>query len=353
MTTTAVLKMRLGFIAVLCLALAGCAETYSWHQKMTVVITTPDGERVGSSVGKAVWRDGTGPSEMGMGQAGFVGEAVVVPLPDNRYLFALLRNAATLAQYAVHDDAMRKKSFSERASSLQIVGQSGFLPKAHYPMLVTFDDINDPTSVKLIDPEDLDAVFGCPANQRNGQEYPWRQQGLSWRKWNEIQAFRLSELDAAKVSGVPEDMGRYHALKALNHWFNREGFRTKDVNSNTPASRFPLPPELRATVEELEALYRRLSKRYGEKKIKTMRRTLYKTSSRLKYEYLQRSRDTSEVCYRIKDIAMQISDEPPTVGGVERILSWFGNKKILNGLWKDLSSQQRSILNRGNWKRGL
>lgn len=34
------------------------------------------------------------------------------------------------------------------------------MPEVQYPMLVTFDDIADPASVKLVDPADLAASFG-------------------------------------------------------------------------------------------------------------------------------------------------------------------------------------------------
>lgn len=34
------------------------------------------------------------------------------------------------------------------------------VPAYQYPMLVTFDDITDPASVKLVDPADLAATFG-------------------------------------------------------------------------------------------------------------------------------------------------------------------------------------------------
>ena len=39
-------------------------------------------------------------------------------------------------------------------------GQSRDVPRKHYPLLVTFDDINDPASVRRVDPGDLSATFG-------------------------------------------------------------------------------------------------------------------------------------------------------------------------------------------------
>ena len=34
------------------------------------------------------------------------------------------------------------------------------VPRKYWPVLVTFTDISDPTSVQLVDPDDLSAVFG-------------------------------------------------------------------------------------------------------------------------------------------------------------------------------------------------
>ncbi|MDR4487060.1 MAG: hypothetical protein R3B83_05990 [Nitrospirales bacterium] len=34
------------------------------------------------------------------------------------------------------------------------------IPRSHYPLLVTFTDLTDPTTVKVVDPENLAATFG-------------------------------------------------------------------------------------------------------------------------------------------------------------------------------------------------
>lgn len=34
------------------------------------------------------------------------------------------------------------------------------MPRDRYPMLVTFEDVSDPASVKLVDPDNLAAIFG-------------------------------------------------------------------------------------------------------------------------------------------------------------------------------------------------
>lgn len=106
------------------------------------------------------------------------GEAVAVDLPDGRTLFALLRsenkvdwanNVMFLLAPEAPDDA--EDSFMARfANMLKRKGPihlprmwppMGHLPERNaYPMLVTFGDLNDPTSVEQVDPDDLRATFG-------------------------------------------------------------------------------------------------------------------------------------------------------------------------------------------------
>ena len=86
-------------LASLLLSLAGCEmlgfRTWSWHQKLTVTVETPDGPRSGSAV-SAAWFQMT-PKWAGVGDSAgasnssLSGEAVVVDLGEGRYLFALLK----------------------------------------------------------------------------------------------------------------------------------------------------------------------------------------------------------------------------------------------------------------------
>ncbi len=151
---------RLALLMMLALVLAGCAEEFSWRQKLVLVVETPDGERRGESVGVVRWRDATGASEMGMGQLGFRGEAVVVGLSEGRYLFALIKGRQVMGQYTLLDKAMLGKSLPERAQALQVVGLKGRVPPERYPKLVTFEDITRPETVRQVDPNDLAATFG-------------------------------------------------------------------------------------------------------------------------------------------------------------------------------------------------
>lgn len=161
-------------VAMLALALAGCGDpTYTWHQKMTVEVETPAGIRSGSSVIEVSAEIGT--SSLSRHTAGspvawkIRGEAVTVDLGDGRHLFALLkgdgyrsepgRNA--LFVFADWD------SYDPRTQPLpadQVTRAPRDRPVAlaadAYPLLVTFASVNDPITVRRVDPYSLAATLG-------------------------------------------------------------------------------------------------------------------------------------------------------------------------------------------------
>jgi hypothetical protein len=105
------------------------------------------------------------------------GEAVAVDLPNGKTLFALLRSprdvdwaARIVAQVAPR---IPHKRGEERFDNVLLVKGVVELPPQGwpeklpvpafdgYPMLVTFGDLADPTSVARVDPDDLAASFGA------------------------------------------------------------------------------------------------------------------------------------------------------------------------------------------------
>lgn len=138
--------------------------TYSWHEKMTVTVSTPDGEKSGYAVRSITVVNTPAPlAEIGGREITLKGEAVTVDVGGGKYLFALLGAPAGWAG-AIYNAVTpgAKGGFSEMdrwASSLR--GKGAFeLPISKYPTLVTFDDINDPASVERLNAEDLAATFG-------------------------------------------------------------------------------------------------------------------------------------------------------------------------------------------------
>lgn len=142
---------------------------YSWRQKLTMMVETPAGEVSGSSVSAVRWRKHWIQTD-GMGWSyDLTGEAVVVEVAPGRFLFALLKGAGTTEYMGsvaaasisgregrVIDGALFDEVRDKRDRAAGVIA----VPEVQYPMLVTFGDIADPASVKLVDPADLADSFG-------------------------------------------------------------------------------------------------------------------------------------------------------------------------------------------------
>jgi hypothetical protein len=173
---------RMSGWVMLCLALAisACASDDTapdYRYRLTVEVETPEGLKTGSSVievKQRLVRAGSSPANMAV-ERRVRGEAVAVDLPGGRTLFVLLRsdNNFEWASYvmqtlAPHSDS---ETFAQQLDNMlllegEIVLPRTFPPVGHleersaYPMLVTFRDLDDPTSVEEVDPDDLAATFG-------------------------------------------------------------------------------------------------------------------------------------------------------------------------------------------------
>ena len=170
-------RILAGVVVVLLGACSGHGET-EYRYKLTVVVDTPGGIRSGSSVIQVIMTSpmkgaealgGSGPSARG--------EAVAVNLPNGETLFVLLRSetdmdwagSAHIESTGLNqDDFADKASFRETLRTNRIVYpvqrwvETGGGEKIdNYPMMVMFDDIQDPEAVRRVDPDDLAASFGA------------------------------------------------------------------------------------------------------------------------------------------------------------------------------------------------
>ena len=145
-------------------------DTHSWNQKLTVTVATPQGEVSGSAI-TFYWVNYMEPCRFGgMSQVCFnsrkKGEATVVALPNGRYLFVLLaENPLSLARAAFGaelPDEFRRGRAGRNNYYNQIKRQRAPkpVPPKAYPQMVYFEDINDPASVREVDPDNLAASFG-------------------------------------------------------------------------------------------------------------------------------------------------------------------------------------------------
>ncbi|PYG53692.1 hypothetical protein N434_04855 [Rhizobium sp. UGM030330-04] len=142
------------------LLLGGCDDSWSWHQKLTVTVETPSGPKSASSVMKASLEDRDGPFALPEARGAFFelqGEAVVLEVLPGKYLFALLKDMPRpyglfFPGEAPVDIAPKFERMSKPATAT--------LTRSDYPLLVAFTDINDPKTVKKVDPDDLEDFFG-------------------------------------------------------------------------------------------------------------------------------------------------------------------------------------------------
>lgn len=173
--------VQAAWLALAALMLPGCAvaedKAPDYRYRLTVEVETPEGVKTGSSVievEQSLSRSTAAPAKVGVLRK-VRGEAVAVDLPNGKTLFALLRseNNVDWASYvfvylATHE---KGKPFIDQLDNvLEVAGERtlprmwppvGFLEeRSAYPMLVTFGDLADPTSVAEVDPDDLAASFG-------------------------------------------------------------------------------------------------------------------------------------------------------------------------------------------------
>jgi hypothetical protein len=132
-----------------------------------------DCRRIGCLGGRRtlVWEGGGAayPGQDGPSSSSKVtGEAVVVELGSGKFLFALLSGshglkgaAANIASFAYWgaDKAAGTDAGLRFLTNLPI-GTSAVLDSGNYPLLVTFSNVNDPSTVQTVDPANLDANFG-------------------------------------------------------------------------------------------------------------------------------------------------------------------------------------------------
>ena len=163
----------LGFLAAGTTAvLSGCGlfrKDKKYRFKMIVEVDTPQGVKRGSSVYEV---EAFGIRDLvtrGSGSRAEVrGEAVAVDVAPGKTLFALLKTTnnmhpdlATMSMVALDPgfDYDRVKS-TERIASGEGISSPAMVPADYYPMLVTFKDIGDPTSVERVEPTNLAGYFG-------------------------------------------------------------------------------------------------------------------------------------------------------------------------------------------------
>lgn len=152
----------------------------SWNYKLTLVVETPEGQVVGSAVRKiSAYREPIILQFLPSASYAHVdvkGEAVVVDLGQRGVLFALLKannegngdaEHMVFNEFPFHwkDDSGQNHIGGGELTSEGIRYYRSLQAKKEIdleklPMLVRFRDINDPKTIELVDPNNLEKSFG-------------------------------------------------------------------------------------------------------------------------------------------------------------------------------------------------
>jgi hypothetical protein len=153
------------------LTLSSCTRDTSWNQRLTLIIETPQGEVRGSAVTRVTKTETSGslvlPEARGV-RSKVEGEAVVVEVAPGKFLFALLSGSNEEERDATHwvyPAYQLSEADSYGGEMMKLLSQPHDTPVPQppegWPMLVTFDDITKPETVRPVNAEDLAAVFGA------------------------------------------------------------------------------------------------------------------------------------------------------------------------------------------------
>ncbi len=140
----------------------------SLHYKLTYEVDVRGEVRTGSGVVEIRTEDTSRLPILGRGFGAFAtGEAVVIDLGDGRYLFSLLDKAAALPFGPFIDYFRGDNTGVDVVRALKSEKPSAELAADQLPLLVAFSDLDDPKSVRKVDPKNLAAIFGPGVRLRN------------------------------------------------------------------------------------------------------------------------------------------------------------------------------------------
>lgn len=232
--TGGVLGVIAGFIV---LAKETFAPSVSYRYKMTVVVDTPQGQRSGSSVIAVTARDDKMPFLIGGTNfhTSYRGEAVAVEIAPGQTLFALLDedNARRVKNALVPDrnglepiEHVRKAA----ATKGKIVALPRWLkpfpgisePRNGYPMLVRFQNVNDPGTVELVDPDNLAASFG-PGVALNRITVEITDEPVTWTIDSRLDWLGLSDMALDDHISIPSQTRALRFSQTINHGHFRTG----------------------------------------------------------------------------------------------------------------------------------
>jgi hypothetical protein len=191
--------LRMGAVLAIAVTLAGCGRSESYRYKLTLALDTPDGVKKASSVVEISFWEVSIPARGTMHRLN--GEALYLDLgPGRRPLVALLMYTSNVRPYKRNmpwgdetgpAEELLSRFYGPIGFNLNEVARVSRMRGAHritsndLPVLVTFADVDDPASVTIVDPNELEATLGA---------------GVSW---NEI---TLEITDEPITTGIEQKM---------------------------------------------------------------------------------------------------------------------------------------------------
>ncbi|MBT2131949.1 hypothetical protein [Aliiroseovarius lamellibrachiae] len=132
----------------------------AWHQKLTVEIETPTGPIAATNVVGVKFRGNIKFwGSMDHSRSRLEGEAIYVNL-DGKPLFVLLGGAGDLLFWTLKRTQNDIGAYSQSIRRIKRQTSPIVVPRKLWPAMVTFGDVNDPSSVQAVNPNDLSATFG-------------------------------------------------------------------------------------------------------------------------------------------------------------------------------------------------
>jgi hypothetical protein len=172
------MKLKMRTLAALAALLVGLYlawgyffPTYTSRFRLTIEIETPEGMKSGSSVIETRnWETSWGPVEARGLRSSARGEAVFVDLGKGRNVIAILGwgpfGQDTQKIYGLTRAALapgRRVSWKDEP---QLKG-SGELPREYVPTLISFSDLSDPRTARIVPPTDFSSIFGAGVRFRS------------------------------------------------------------------------------------------------------------------------------------------------------------------------------------------
>ena len=192
-------------ILILITALSACVPFLAredWRYRMIVEVETPEGIKTGSAVREVtVTASPKLTPEMTSSQE-VEGEAVVVNLGERGVLFVLMDGATMMPTYAFGNHG---QGAPEGMAYFNQLEGSAPLPLMRHPRMVTFDDMNDPTSVRLV----YDAEICERRNEKHRQEV-----------YGCVKADNFAEIygDGVALKSITIEMTHARVTKKIEKW---------------------------------------------------------------------------------------------------------------------------------------